>query len=101
MLYHRMEKWDDIDDLAICWMREMGLLPVLRYIAETMRDAWSWRDHEPWEGRLADETYEETAYALAHDAFGAYNSMLVTAGGCGRMDVYRAIYDWGHYSVFY
>ena len=99
MLYNRMEKWDDIDDVAIEWMREKGLLPVLTYIAEKMRDAWLWRDHKPFDGELLDETYEENAYALAHDAYGAYNALLVSTGD--RDDVWHAIYNWGHYSVFY
>lgn len=98
MLFYRMEEWDDIDDVAIRWMRENGLLPVLTYIAEEMRDAWWLMDRAVEE---SDETARDMAHLRSHSAYGAYNALLSVAHSEHNDEVWDAIYNWGHYSVFY
>lgn len=107
MLCHRPEQWDALDPRALAYLKRRGLMPVYDYIVYTMTDTWEFIDYIGID--VSDASYEdqshpkhcsyELAYARAHFAFGAYNALLAATEK--NDEIHKAIYDWGHYSVFY
>ena len=107
MLCHRPEQWDALDPKALAYLKRRGLMPVYDYIVDKMTGTWEWLDilgidlgsEEDYEDQDHPLHFKyELAYSRAHEAFGAYNALLVATKD---KEINRAIYDWGHYSVFY
>lgn len=96
MLYYKPEEWDALEPVAVEYCNEHGLGKALEYINETVCDAWKllirYRN---------DSLSRDMARMRSYEAYGMYNALLIHANECGRDDVWQAIYNWGHYSVFY
>lgn len=106
MLYNRPEKWGELDPKALAYLKRRGLMPVYEYVVDTMAGTWKWLDEmeiDPCNADYEDQRNPQhfdymLAYDRAHTAFGAYNALLLSTKDD---EVRKAIYDWGHYGVFY
>lgn len=108
MIYYRPEQWSELDSKVLAYLKRRGLLPAYDYVVSTMEHVWSFLDAHHIILH-SDEEYDDPShplnfyYSIAYDsaftAFGAYNALLCAT--VKNDEVHDAIYNWGHYSVFY
>lgn len=109
-MYYRPEEWDELDEVAIAWIDSRNLRPALDFIVDTMKNAWQYLDSNGIDFN-SGEDYDDyhhplnAIYSLAWDlqkqAFGAYEVLMILANSDEAYGASRAIYNWGHYGVFY
>jgi len=101
-MYYKPEEWDPLADVAIEWARAKGYEVLLQDICESMVTAWTAKLCGAlgieYDGDDLNNLATMTCEFWNDRAFGVYNALLMLAGDA---EVWHAIYDWGHYSVFY